>query len=181
MQSRRWLDSASIHSPSDPPEGSDHLAAVQHYIRFYRDDYDRVRTANKRRAKAVVVGAALGNASITVVGALTSLFGTPWLGVVSAAIGGLGLTIAAYEGLIRNRELWIRRTPTVHQLVELDRQCALLAISASNADRQDLAELASERLDRILTDALENWTDFRKGDPGRGDDLQNEDSPPQED
>ena len=162
--------SASIRSPAPPdPENLDRLGLVQYYIDFYRQDYTQVREANKARAKAVVFGTSALNASVAVIGALTTWSGWTWLGILSAAVGGIGLIIASYEGLIQNRELWIKRTPTVHRLNELDRRYRFLAISATLDERDRLAAQALDELNECLDAAFQGWSSFRQNSAGRMD------------
>ncbi|PJE05701.1 MAG: hypothetical protein CK429_29190 [Mycobacterium sp.] len=163
MNRMRWYFDGGIHTPK-PPEGEDaedELTMALYYIRHYLDDFTHGRDVNKRKAKYVTVGSACANAAIVIVGALTTLTSWPVLGVVSASIAGLISIVAAWEEILSNRELWIRRSETVLQLNELDRRYRVLALNGQ--ERAALAQAALDELNAVLGAHTRGWTKYRQG------------------
>ncbi|BCN51931.1 hypothetical protein RE9425_03210 [Prescottella equi] len=161
MGSKRKDSDGGLRTP-DIPEGDDakdSLAMALYYIRHYLDDFTRGRETNKRKAKRVAVGVAACNAAIVIVGSLTTLTGWSALGVVSAGIAGGISVIAAREGILSNREMWIRRSIIVRQLNEIDRRYRMLELNATN--RTTVAADAMQELDDTLGTYSEDWGKFR--------------------
>ncbi len=130
-----------------------------YYIGFFVEEYARVRAGEKRRAKSVVVGVAGGNGLIAVLGAMTALWGLPWIALITTGISGLLTVVAAWDGLVKHRELWVRRTVACSHLAEIERIYRMRAINCK--DKDELADEAMTALNTILGDDVAAWTELR--------------------
>jgi hypothetical protein len=162
--SRSRREPSGLRAAPPPPDGADALTAALHYLAFYEEDFARVRTTMKRRAKRVVVGTAAGNGAVGVIGAATAFSDLAWLGLVSAAVAAVIGVLAAWDGLFRHRDLWVQRSVILGRLNLARRNAEFAKAAGENPD--DVAATAMSDLNAILADDLATWGDLKRSRTG---------------
>ena len=168
---------SGLRPPPGPPAGADPLEVTLYYFSYYERDFARARQVVKRRARNVVVGTALANGAIAVVGAAIGLGGAAWLGLLSTGLAGLVGVLAAWDGLFRHRELWIQRSLVLGQLQAAKRELELES-AVGAGPRAELAADGMRQLNRILAEDLTTWAELRAS---RADDKSGANARPQPD
>ena len=153
-------NSSGQRSPDWPPSEASPIDVYRYYLDFYEKDFTRTRAVVKARASAVVVWSAILAALTAVVGAITSLTGLSWLGIVTVVLSGTAAVVAAWDSHFRHREHWKQKSSVLNELQLMKRE-----FSFSLATEQDLGRVAQAgmtRLDVVLSRDLSSWLGLRK-------------------
>lgn len=165
--------SGPMRLPPIPSPDADAFEVVENYLSFYQEEYERARGIAKRDAMLFVILAASANGAIAVLGAAVAVTHMSWLGLVSTGVAGLAGVLAAWDGLFRNRELWVQKIMMLSQVLAIRRNAELRR--AMGDDRDVIAQECMLRLGKMLDEDLVTWTELRRlsanSSEGRNPDL----------
>jgi hypothetical protein len=153
-------DSSGQRSPGSPPTDATPFGVYGFYLEFYVKDFTRTRLVVKRRATSVVVWSAILTAVTGLVGALISLSGLAWLGIITVASSAAVTALATWDSHFRHRELWAQRSGILNELQAMQRDYAL-AIATKRTSEED-ARSGLEKLGALLSQDLTSWLELRK-------------------
>lgn len=152
---------SGIAQPLDPPEGSDALAAVMHYLVHYEEQFTKARRVVKRRASTVLVVAGVGNTVVVVIGGVVTTWPwLSWMGIVSSGLAAAVAAVLAWDNHFRHRDLWVQRSIILQRLQEARRN-AEMTIRLDGAKRDALARSSLEALNSILSEDIAEWAEIR--------------------
>lgn len=131
-----------------------------HYLDFYEEEYAKTRLTAKNRFKYVTLWNSFAAALIALTGAIVAVWNSTWLGLVSTALAGSIGMANAWDGMFRERELWIQRSEMLGQLQLVKRTVQFRL--AAEGNREDAARDGFEMMNTVMSRDLEGWMGLRQ-------------------
>lgn len=153
-------ESSGQRSPGWPPTDATTIEVYHFYLDFYVKDFTRTRLVVKSRASAVVISTAILAALTALVGAITTLTGMAWLGIVTVASSGAVTVLATWDSYFRHRELWAQRSSILNELQAMQRDYSLSLAAGDSPD--EIARFGMNKLEALLARDLTSWLEIRK-------------------
>jgi fatty acid desaturase len=136
MRKKRTSENSSgQRSPDWPQSEASPIEIYRFYLDFYEKDFTRTRAVVKARASAVVVWSALLAALTAVVGAIISLTGFSWLGIVTVVLSGAAAVVAAWDSHFRHREHWKQKSSVLNELQLMKREFSFSLATQHDPDQ----------------------------------------------
>ncbi len=149
--------------PINVPKHENAKVALEKELDARLAEFTRKRVRDKLKAFSLRIAAVVFGATITV---LVGLRAAPTLDGplknVVLILGALTVIANAWDGFYDHRGLWIKRTITVARLKRLKRDLDFeVAMKDSGHHEPSLLRALKARLDQLLEDELNNWTQLR--------------------
>ncbi|MDX3133450.1 SLATT domain-containing protein [Streptomyces europaeiscabiei] len=152
--------SSGILLPPPLPGGTDPVGVLMHYLDHYEKEYSETRLTAKKRFKFITLWNSFAAALIALMGAIVAVWNSSWLGLVSTALAGSIGVVNSWDGMFRERELWIQRSEMLGR-VQLVKRTVQFRI-ASGQSPQGAAAEGFELMNSVVSRDLEGWLGLRQ-------------------
>lgn len=136
------------------------MAVLLHYLDYYEKEFAKTRLTAKNRFKYITLWNSFAAALIALTGAIVAVWNSTWLGLLSTALAGSIGVVNSWDGMFRERELWIQRSEMLGQIQLVKR--TLQFRLARGDDPQDAAADGFDVLNSVVSRDLEGWLGLRQ-------------------